>query len=49
MSVADPVARLNICSTCEHFQAGACRCRLCGCFMQLKARIPQAKCPDGRW
>jgi hypothetical protein len=41
--------RLTICTTCAHFEPTLQRCKLCGCFMQLKARIPQAKCPDGRW
>jgi hypothetical protein len=44
-----PAERLTICATCEHFRAGMQQCRLCGCFMQFKARIEQAKCPDGRW
>lgn len=24
-------------------------CMMCGCFMQIKARLPRAKCPAGRW
>jgi len=41
--------RLHICAACPHYNAKLHRCRLCGCYMQLKARIPYAKCPDGLW
>jgi hypothetical protein len=46
---AIPSERLAICASCEHFDATLHRCKLCGCFMQVKARIPQSKCPDRRW
>jgi hypothetical protein len=44
-----PAERLTICAGCPHFEAKLQRCKLCGCMMQLKARLPQAKCPDRRW
>jgi len=44
--------RLLTCSFCPHMKkipiAGP-QCRLCGCMMRVKARIPDAECPDNRW
>lgn len=39
--------RMKICNTCPHYDAP--RCKLCGCFMIAKTKIPQAKCPAGKW
>lgn len=39
--------RMKICNTCPHYAAP--RCKLCGCFMIAKTKIPQAKCPAGKW
>jgi len=39
--------RMKICNTCPHYNAP--RCKLCGCFMIAKTKIPQAKCPAGKW
>ncbi|OWK46746.1 DUF6171 family protein [Fimbriiglobus ruber] len=39
--------RLQTCESCEQF-TGA-RCRLCGCFTTVKARLPHEKCPIGKW
>lgn len=44
-----PSERLLICAACPHYNLATHRCRLCGCYMQFKARIPYLKCPDGRW
>lgn len=41
--------RLSICETCPHFKPKVRKCRLCGCFMDLKTTLAKAKCPDGRW
>ncbi|MCC8049515.1 MAG: DUF6171 family protein [Clostridiales bacterium] len=42
-------ARLTKCSECEHILNGMCR--LCGCFVELRAAIKVRKCPDveRRW
>jgi hypothetical protein len=46
----DEIARrLEICKTCPFFLARSQRCRKCGCFMQLKTTLKQAKCPVGKW
>lgn len=41
--------RLSLCRDCE-FREGE-RCGVCGCFVQLKAKVGTEKCPhdDPRW
>lgn len=43
--------RLEICATCPHRTASMVgdRCLKCGCIIKLKARIPMAHCPIGKW
>ena len=41
--------RLNICQSCEHFRPSTSQCRVCGCFMKVKARFKHVKCPTGKW
>lgn len=41
--------RLSICEGCEHFDHDQNRCRVCGCFANLKARIEREHCPIGKW
>jgi hypothetical protein len=42
-------SRLEICNQCEWFNKRLQKCRKCGCFMQLKTTLQQAKCPIERW
>jgi tetratricopeptide (TPR) repeat protein len=39
--------RLRTCAACEHHTG--VRCRLCGCFTNLKARMAHEECPIGKW
>jgi hypothetical protein len=39
--------RLHTCAACEHHTG--VRCRICGCFTQVKARLPHEECPIGKW
>ena len=39
--------RLSICKECPFF-TGA-RCKKCGCFMNLKTTLLEAKCPVDKW
>ena len=39
--------RLDACRKCEHFTG--MRCRACGCFTALKAKLPHEDCPLGKW
>lgn len=40
-------SRLAICHQCPLLKMGICLS--CGCVMQLKAGLPHASCPEGRW
>ena len=40
--------RLAICEQCEHYN-GLQQCTQCGCLMPLKAMLPHAECPIGKW
>lgn len=39
--------RVYQCDVCEHNKQNTCN--LCGCFTTMKAAIPTAKCPAGKW
>lgn len=52
--------RLSICGHCDQFDADKRKCRVCGCFMDVKAetkvhknlaklRFEVTHCPLGRW
>jgi hypothetical protein len=41
--------RLAICNECPWLFKPLKKCRKCGCFMQLKTTLQQAKCPIGKW
>lgn len=40
--------RLDICKKCDLFTERG-TCEACGCYMIGKAKIPQARCPIGKW
>jgi tetratricopeptide (TPR) repeat protein len=39
--------RLRTCATCEHHTG--VRCRVCGCFTNVKAWLPHEDCPISKW
>lgn len=41
--------RINICLTCDNFIKMTSQCKKCGCFMNLKCKLPNASCPIGLW
>lgn len=43
--------RKNICSKCDHLTGAghAQRCKLCGCFVGMKAALVGANCPAKKW
>ena len=41
--------RLDICNGCEWFDHEAGRCKQCGCFMRIKAKLASEKCPIDKW
>lgn len=40
--------RLEICKKCEYLAMGS-NCKLCGCFVHLKARYAAASCDINKW
>lgn len=40
--------RIELCMACEHLKNNS-RCKLCGCWVRLKARIDIAHCPIDKW
>jgi hypothetical protein len=41
--------RMSICLRCEHLIKLTNQCKECGCFMNLKTKLQNAKCPIGKW
>jgi hypothetical protein len=43
--------RLEVCRACPQYDQGRRRCRLCGCYTELKLRLATEQCPDDppRW
>ena len=41
--------RITICKGCEHYFKLTGSCKVCGCFMRVKARIAPLSCPKGYW
>lgn len=39
--------RLAICRVCEHFENN--HCKVCSCFMPVKAALATSSCPLGKW
>ncbi|MHB1038447.1 MAG: DUF6171 family protein [Pirellulales bacterium] len=39
--------RVQQCAGCGYHTG--LRCRVCGCFTNLKARLPHERCPVGKW
>lgn len=42
-------ARMDICRQCDHFISVTTTCKKCGCFMILKSKLKESKCPIGKW
>ena len=47
----DSAERYAICKSCPNFIDLTKQCKLCGCFMFIKCRLPNMQCPDKppRW
>lgn len=41
--------RYSICQECPEFLKITNQCKQCGCFMNLKVKLAEAKCPIGKW
>jgi hypothetical protein len=42
-------SRISICESCEKWLSVTRQCKRCGCFMDLKTKLPHAACPLGKW
>ena len=40
--------RFCVCAECENFLYGS-TCAVCGCVMQVRARLADGKCPKKKW
>jgi hypothetical protein len=40
-------ARLAVCGGCDQWTGKSCK--MCGCYTALKVKIPEEKCPLGKW
>ena len=51
LEVSDEIKnqRLEICKTCEKYDAQQVRCIECGCFLESKAGFALNSCPIGKW
>tara|TARA_R100000734_G_C3313328_1_gene104596 strand:- start:3 stop:401 length:399 start_codon:yes stop_codon:yes gene_type:complete len=41
--------RLNICKSCDYYFKPTGSCKICLCFMSIKARISLMECPQKYW
>jgi hypothetical protein len=41
--------RFSICRECPYLIKLSNQCKKCGCFMQLKTKLEEATCPEGKW
>lgn len=41
--------RMKICNDCDYLIKVTNQCRQCGCFMNLKTKLVNSKCPVGKW
>ena len=41
--------RLAICNNCEYYKSSSKKCEECGCYMPLKSKLTNAKCPLNFW
>jgi hypothetical protein len=48
-TIKEYINRLSICKDCLHFNDKKWSCKICGCFLDKKAKMNTEKCPDGKW
>ena len=41
--------RLEICKSCEHYDAEQTRCKHCGCYLPAKVSFALDSCPVQKW
>ena len=43
------VNRLSKCKDCDHFDNEKWSCKICGCYLDKKAKMNTENCPEGKW
>jgi hypothetical protein len=43
------INRISICKSCPNLIKPTNNCKICGCFMNLKARLKNHNCPKNYW
>lgn len=43
------ISRFETCKSCPELIKISNQCKKCGCFMTVKTKLEQAKCPLGKW
>ena len=41
--------RMDICKKCDHYNKYFNQCTICGCFMKIKTKLKNSKCPINLW
>lgn len=41
--------RMNVCLSCEWYDAEQVRCKSCGCFLEQKTQYTSQSCPQNKW
>ena len=43
------INRLIICKNCNNFNHEKWTCKICGCYLDKKAKMNTENCPDNKW
>tara|TARA_R110002050_G_scaffold174266_1_gene307214 strand:- start:142 stop:327 length:186 start_codon:yes stop_codon:yes gene_type:complete len=41
--------RIKMCEECEKFFHPTRQCKVCFCFMDIKTKMKNKTCPEGKW
>jgi len=41
--------RIKMCEECEKFFPPTRQCKVCFCFMDIKTKMKNKTCPEGKW
>lgn len=43
------IDRLSICRDCDNFDNEKWSCKICGCYLDKKAKMNTENCPEDKW
>ena len=49
VNIDNYIHRLSVCKNCKHFDNEKWSCKICGCFLDKKAKMNTENCPDDKW